>query len=101
MRVIVARYHNAGDVWMVLWHFVRCSSEMCRGRYIAVGKYVVDRTLELIDKRLLFNSKTFVLSTDTFTTHSKRHGGEVSTPSWYWEVQVSNYVDVVLLELAW
>jgi hypothetical protein len=66
-----------------------------------VGKYVVDRTQELIHNRPLFNSATLVLTTNTFTTHTKRRGGEASTPSWYWKVQASNYVDVLLLELPW
>ena len=61
-----------------------------------MGKYVDDGTLELIDNILLFNSTTLVLSTNTLRTHTKRRGGEVGTPSWYWEVQVSNYVDVLL-----
>ena len=61
-----------------------------------MGKYVVDRRPELIDDRLLFNWTTLVLSTYTFTTHMKGGGGKVSTPSWYWEVQVSNYVSVLV-----
>ena len=76
--------------------FGRCSSVTCRGRYIIAGKYVVDRTLDLIDNRLLFKWTTLVLPTDTFTMHEKYRDGEVSTPSWYWAVQDSNYVDAVL-----